>query len=122
MNDDAPTGSSPEAIASAAQVRRLGRLAALDIAVWLTCAVVLSAKQSGLLGNFHTGGRIFVTIMFFAGPALFPLAATLLFHGLGRYGHNLPLFGGLALLGLSVPASMLSFFIAALGMLDGKPF
>ena len=115
--------SQAKAAALRPWVRRIGALTVADLALTLGGAGVLLAKDNGLMGGFHGGGtEFFVTVLFLAGPALGPLA--LLLFGLGLsgwrrvgagHGFGWPLLGGLALLPLSVLATLLALGLAAAG-------
>ena len=104
-------------------VQRVGGLTIADLALTLTGAGVLLAKDKGLLGGYHGGGtEFFVTVLFLAGPALAPLAVVLLALGAvgwfrvgPGHGFGVALLGGLALLPLSALATLLALGLAAAG-------
>jgi hypothetical protein len=123
MFSTADDESQAKAAALRPWVRRIGVLAGLDLAVTLTCAGALLAKDNGLLGGYHGGGTsLLVNLLFLAGPALGSLALGLF--GLGvtgwrrvgaGHGFGVALLGGLALLPLSVLGSLLALGLAAAG-------
>jgi len=115
--------SQAKAAALRPWVRRIGALTAVDLAMTLSCAGGLLAKDNGLLGGYHAAGTsLFVNVLFLAGPALGPLALALFALGVAGWrrvgaGHGFgwPLLGGLALLPLSALTTLLALGLAAAG-------
>jgi hypothetical protein len=104
-------------------VRRIAALTGVDLLMTLMSAGALLAKDQNLLGGYHGAGTtFFVTVLFLAGPTLAPLALVLStvsalgwFRVGAGHGFGAPLLGGLALIPVSVLATLLAFGLAAAG-------